>query len=92
MFPIENESEFLTNICNVNSSNTLQLLLFVDHRYSTQKNILEIKNYLNSLMKNYDFQLEVLEISKYPYLVEYFKLVATPALVKVNPLPQQTLA
>ena len=92
MFPIENESEFLTNICNVNSSNTLQLLLFVDHRYSTQKNILEIKNYLNSLMKNYDFQLEVLEISKYPYLFEYFKLVATPALVKVNPLPQQTLA
>ncbi|AFZ46040.1 histidine kinase [Cyanobacterium stanieri PCC 7202] len=72
--------------------NSLQLLLFVDNRHSSQKNIQEIKQYLQSLTRDYQFQLEVLEISKYPHLVEHFKLVATPALVKVNPAPQQTLA
>nr|OEJ79851.1 histidine kinase [Cyanobacterium sp. IPPAS B-1200] len=71
---------------------SLQLLLFVDNRHSSQKNILEIKTYLQSLTRDYQFQLEVLEISKYPHLVEHFKLVATPSLVKVNPAPQQTLA
>lgn len=72
--------------------NSLQLLLFVDNRHSSQKNIQEIKQYLQSLTRDYQFQLEVLEISKYPHLVEHFKLVATPALVKVSPAPQQTLA
>ncbi|MBE9223687.1 histidine kinase [Cyanobacterium stanieri LEGE 03274] len=71
---------------------SLQLLLFVDNRHSSQQNIQDIKNYLQSLTHEYQFQLEVLEISKYPHLVEHFKLVATPALVKVNPAPQQTLA
>ncbi|MBF2057688.1 MAG: histidine kinase [Cyanobacterium sp. T60_A2020_053] len=73
-------------------SDSLQLLLFVDNRHSSQNNIQKIKNYLETLTQNYQFQLEILEISKYPHLVEHFKLVATPALVKVNPAPQQTLA
>jgi two-component system clock-associated histidine kinase SasA len=72
--------------------NSLQLLLFINNRRSSQKNIEEIKNYLNDLTKEFDFNLEVIEIEKQPHLVEHFKLVATPALVKINPLPKQTLA
>jgi two-component system clock-associated histidine kinase SasA len=92
MSPLPNESELLFNTTNTDKNNNLQLLLFVDNRHSSQKNIEQIKNYLHSLTADYYFQLEVLEISKHPHLVEHFKLVATPALVKVNPLPQHTLA
>lgn len=72
--------------------NYLQLLLFIDDRHSSQKNIEQIKNYLDSLTQDYQFYLEVIEISKHPHLLEHFKLVATPALVKINPLPKHTLA
>lgn len=72
--------------------NSLQLLLFVDDRCSSQKNVEQLKIYLHSLTKEYEFYLEVIEIGKHPHLVEYFKLVATPALVKINPLPRHTLA
>jgi two-component system clock-associated histidine kinase SasA len=64
----------------------------VDDRRSSQKNIDNLKNYLNSLTNDYQFELEVIEISQHPHLVEHFKLVATPALVKINPPPKQTLA
>ncbi len=92
MCPSENESEFSSNTVDISKNGKLQLLLFVDNRRSSQKNIEEIKAYLHSLTQDYHFQLEVLEISKHPHLVEYFKLVATPALVKINPTPRQTLA
>lgn len=87
----ENMSEFFSYTSSLNPK-ILQLLLFVDNRHSSQKNIEQIKEYLQSLSKDYNFHLQVLEISEYPHLVEHFKLVATPALVKVNPLPRQTLA
>ncbi len=74
------------------SKNALQLLLFADDRPSSQKNIEEIKAYLDSLNKDYQFQLEVIEMGKNPHLVEHFKLVATPALVKINPPPRHILA
>lgn len=92
MSPLPHESELLFNTTNTDKNNNLQLVLFVDNRHSSQKNIAQIKNYLHSLTADYYFELEVLEITKYPHLVEHFKLVATPALVKVNPSPQQTLA
>jgi two-component system clock-associated histidine kinase SasA len=85
------ESEFFS-FSPSNNINTLQLLLFVDNRYSSQKKIEQIKSHLTSLSQDYHFDLQVLEISRYPHLVEHFKLVATPALVKVNPPPLQTLA
>ena len=69
----------------------LQLLLFVDRR-SSKEQIQEIKAYLRSLRSEYSFKLDVVEIEKQPHLVEFFKLVATPALVKMVPEPRQTLA
>lgn len=70
----------------------LQLLLFIDRRSSSQERVQEIKAYLTSLRSSYSFKLDVIEIEKQPHLVEFFKLVATPALVKMAPEPRQTLA
>lgn len=70
----------------------LQLLLFVDQRSSSEEQVQEIKAYLHSLRSDYDFKLDVVEIEKQPHLVEFFRLVATPALVKMSPAPRQTLA
>ena len=71
---------------------SLQLLLFVDKRSSSQKQVRKIRTYLEKLSSEYLFKLDVIEIEKQPHLVEYLKLVATPALVKVSPTPRQTLA
>jgi two-component system clock-associated histidine kinase SasA len=92
MYPSRKNSESSYSTSNLPQKDSLQLLLFVDNRLSSQKNIEEVKNYLNSLTVDFEFQLEVLEISEHPHLVEHFKLVATPALIKINPPPYQTLA
>ncbi|MGL5939822.1 MAG: histidine kinase [Waterburya sp.] len=70
----------------------LQLLLFIDKRSSSEEQVQKIKAYLHSLRSDYSFKLDVIEIDKQPHLVEYLKLVATPALVKIAPLPRHTLA
>ncbi|MEL6439067.1 MAG: histidine kinase [Cyanobacteria bacterium J06621_8] len=79
-----------------NRSNTekllLHLLLFVDRRSSSDEQVQEIKSYLQTLHSKHSFSLEVIEIEKQPHLVEFLKLVATPALVKISPAPRQILA
>lgn len=74
------------------SEDCLQLLLFIDERSTSQDNIQRIQTYLQKLKTEYDFSLNVIEIGEQPQLVEHFRLVATPALVKISPSPQQTLA
>ena len=69
----------------------LQLLLFTDERLSSRKNIQQIRNYLESLRIEYAFELKVVDVGKQPDLAEHFKLVATPALIKIHPQPRQTL-
>lgn len=71
---------------------SLQFLLFIDERPYSQESVKEIQAYLETIEKNYDFDLQVIEIGKQPHLVEHFRLVATPSLVKVAPEPRQTLA
>jgi two-component system, OmpR family, clock-associated histidine kinase SasA len=71
---------------------SLQLLLFVDHRPSSQEYIEKLHQYINSLETNYSFQLEVIQLEDQPHLVEHFKLVVTPALVKISPGTRQTIA
>lgn len=70
----------------------LKLLLFVDDRTTSRENIKSIQTYLDSLKAQVDFELNIIETKQQPHLVEYFKLVATPALVKIAPSPKQTLA
>ena len=70
----------------------LQLLLFVDERPSARSQVLEVRLYLKQLQADYPFQLQIVNVGEQPYLVEHFKLVATPALVKIHPAPIQVLA
>ncbi|PSB34797.1 histidine kinase [Chlorogloea sp. CCALA 695] len=64
----------------------LQLLLFVDERPSARSQELEIRRYLKQLQADYPWQLQIINVGEQPYLVEHFKLVATPALVKIHPV------
>ncbi|MBD2138558.1 histidine kinase [Anabaena sp. FACHB-1237] len=70
----------------------LQLLLFVDGRPKSRQQVQQICAYLKKLEDGYSFELQIIDVGKQPYLAEHFKLVATPALVKIKPAPQQTLA
>lgn len=77
---------------STDSDASLQLLLFVDERLSTRKDIQGISTYLKSLRAEYPFELMIVDVGEKPYLAEHFKLVATPALIKIHPKPRQTLA
>ncbi|HEY9906218.1 MAG TPA: histidine kinase [Thermosynechococcaceae cyanobacterium] len=70
----------------------LQLLLFVDKRPRSKERIRQVHEALNSLRAKYPFALQVIDVSEQPYMAEHFRLVATPALIKIHPEPRQTLA
>jgi two-component system clock-associated histidine kinase SasA len=70
----------------------LQLLLFVDDRPSSRQKVQQIRRYLKDLQADYPFELQIVDVGEQPYLAEHFKLVATPALIKIHPEPRQTLA
>jgi len=70
----------------------LQLLLFIDKRPSSRERIRQIRDVLNDLRAGYPFELEVIDVGEQPHLAEHFRLVATPALIKLHPEPRQVLA
>ncbi len=70
----------------------LQLLLFIDGRPKSRQQIQRIRGYLKELQATYDFELQIIDVGQQPYLAEHFKLVATPALIKIQPEPRQILA
>jgi two-component system, OmpR family, clock-associated histidine kinase SasA len=70
----------------------LQLLLFVDERPSSRQQVQQIHRYLKQLQTEYPFELQIVNVGEQPYLAEHFRLVATPALIKIYPEPRQTLA
>ena len=76
----------------IHSEAPLQLLLFVDERPKSRLQIQQIRSYLTDLQLEYDFELQVVDVGKQPHLAEHFKLVATPALIRINPEPRQVLA
>jgi two-component system clock-associated histidine kinase SasA len=66
--------------------------LFIDERSSSQEHIQGIKAYLKALKDDYPFELQIVNVAEQPHLAEHFRLVATPALVKITPTPRQTIA
>jgi len=70
----------------------LQLLLFVDKRPYAGEQIRQIRCHIRTLAQDMDFELIVVDVSEQPQLAENFKVVATPALIKIHPTPKQTLA
>jgi two-component system, OmpR family, clock-associated histidine kinase SasA len=71
---------------------SLQLLLFVDKRSSSIEQLRQVQDYLETLRSSCVFDLQIIDIEDQPYLAEYFKLIATPALIKVHPEPRHILA
>ncbi|MGB3507752.1 MAG: histidine kinase [Microcoleaceae cyanobacterium] len=76
---------------NNNNQGFLQLLLFVNKRPSSQAQIQAIRKSLKKLKTDYPFEFQVIDVGEQPYLAEHFKLIATPALLKIYPEPRQTL-
>ncbi|MBD1996556.1 histidine kinase [Oculatella sp. FACHB-28] len=76
----------------ISPETSLQLLLFVDKRPSSHQKIRQIRHYLKDLRANYAFDLQIIDVGEQPHMAEHFKLVATPALIKIHPEPRQTLA
>jgi two-component system, OmpR family, clock-associated histidine kinase SasA len=75
-----------------NSPTSLQLLLFIDERMTSYVQNQEIRDKLAGLAATQAFELEIVDVSKQPDLVEHYRVIATPALVKLSPLPRQILA
>jgi two-component system clock-associated histidine kinase SasA len=70
----------------------LQLLLFVDRRPSAKEQVRQVRSCLKEFRVDYDFALQIVDVGEQPYLAEHFRLMATPALIKIHPEPRQTLA
>lgn len=90
--PQPNDSQISNGNTLATPSQVLQLLLFVDERPNSQEIIRQIKAYLKSNQGDQISELQVIEIKEKPHLVEHFRLVATPALVKISPGPRHVLA
>jgi two-component system, OmpR family, clock-associated histidine kinase SasA len=70
-----------------NSSKSLQLLLFLDERMTSYVYNQEIRDKLTR-----SFELQVVDVGKQPDLAEHYRVIATPALLKLYPNPRQILA
>jgi two-component system, OmpR family, clock-associated histidine kinase SasA len=75
-----------------NSSRSLQLLLFLDERMTSYIHNQEIRDKLAILNAEHSFELQVVDVGKQPDLAEHYRVIATPALLKLYPNPRQILA
>ena len=75
-----------------NPPKSLQLLLFLDERMTSYIHNQEIRDKLAILNVEDSFELQVVDVGKQPDLAEYYRVIATPALLKLYPKPRQILA
>jgi two-component system, OmpR family, clock-associated histidine kinase SasA len=75
-----------------NSPRSLQLLLFLDERMTSYIYNQEIRDKLAILNAKHAFELQIIDVGKQPDLAEHYRVIATPALVKLYPTPRQILA
>jgi two-component system, OmpR family, clock-associated histidine kinase SasA len=75
-----------------NSPKSLQLLLFLDERMTSYIHNQEIRDKLGILNAERSFELQVVDVGKQPDLAEHYRVIATPALLKLYPTPRQILA
>ncbi|MDX2229396.1 MAG: histidine kinase [Leptolyngbyaceae cyanobacterium bins.349] len=75
-----------------NTDTPLQLLLFIDKRPSSREQVRQVRTELKELRETCDFEIQIIDVTEQPYLAEYFRLIATPALIKIHPEPRQSLA
>jgi two-component system, OmpR family, clock-associated histidine kinase SasA len=71
----------------------LQLLLFIDKRPSSGEKIRQIRQFLKEAVADDTYyDLQIVDVGEQPHLAEYFKLMATPSLIRIHPEPRQVLA
>jgi two-component system, OmpR family, clock-associated histidine kinase SasA len=75
-----------------NPPKSLQLLLFLDERMTSYIHNQEIRDKLAILNVEDSFELQVVDVGKQPDLAEHYRVIATPALLKLYPKPRQVLA
>jgi two-component system, OmpR family, clock-associated histidine kinase SasA len=74
-----------------------KLLFFIDKRPNSTEQVRSVRRHLKELQEkeppgHQPISLEIIDVSNQPYLAEHFKLVATPALIKVSANQHQILA
>ncbi|MEL7333166.1 MAG: histidine kinase [Cyanobacteria bacterium J06560_2] len=73
-----------------------KLLLFIDKRPNSTEQVRGVRKQLKALLDSQSdllaIDLEIVDVTNQPYLAEHFKLVATPALIKVSADKHQILA
>ncbi|MFZ9737966.1 MAG: histidine kinase [Prochlorotrichaceae cyanobacterium] len=78
---------------NVNSPNApLQLLLFIDDRFKTKEDLRRIRATLEQLSGGEGYSLQEVNVAQEPHLTEYYRVIATPTLIRTAPAPRQVLA
>lgn len=75
-----------------NLPKSLQLLLFLDERMTSYSYNQEIRDKLAILNIEDTFELQIVDVGKQPDLAEHYRVIATPALLKLYPKPRQILA
>ncbi len=70
----------------------LQLLLVADRFHLASPDLRALLQYLNGEECGFEVRLEIADPALQPELLELHRLVATPALVKLEPQPRQVLA
>ncbi|PZU97962.1 MAG: histidine kinase [Pseudanabaena sp.] len=70
---------------------TLQLLLFIDDRPKAKDLVKAVEEFLLR-EKTCRSELQIINVASQPQLAELFKVVMSPALLKLSPLPRQTIA
>ncbi|MFZ4667132.1 MAG: histidine kinase [Prochlorotrichaceae cyanobacterium] len=76
----------------IDPSAPLQLLLFVDDRYKTKEELRKVRVTLENLTGGEGYSMEEVNVAQEPHLTEYYKVVATPTLIRIYPTPRQILA
>lgn len=75
-----------------NTQPVLKLSVFVDGKVAHAGLLQSIQAWLQQFDDEFPVHLDINEVRDCPYLAEHYKLVVTPALVKVSPLPAHVLA
>ncbi|MEB3317127.1 MAG: histidine kinase [Cyanobacteriota bacterium] len=70
----------------------MKLLLLANPHHLASPNLRTLVSFLRGEDTGFDVSLEVIDPAKQPELLELHRLVATPALVKLAPLPKQVFA
>jgi two-component system clock-associated histidine kinase SasA len=70
----------------------LRLLLVATRHHLATPDLRNLIAFLRSEESGFDISLEVADPARYPELLELHRLVATPALVKLEPPPRQVFA